>query len=59
VILSATWSAPDLQIRAAKAAIGIFELPKGIHTTVSSKLGDDAKPYQKRVVKKVIEESKW
>jgi predicted RNA binding protein YcfA (HicA-like mRNA interferase family) len=35
-----------------------FRHKKGIRVTDSGKLGDDAKPYQEREVKQVIEESK-
>ena len=44
--------------RGGKGSHRNFEHPKGICTTVSGKLGDDAKPYQEREVKKVIEDSK-
>jgi predicted RNA binding protein YcfA (HicA-like mRNA interferase family) len=35
-----------------------FEHAKGIRVTLSGKLGDDAKPYQEREVRKKIQESK-
>ena len=35
-----------------------YEHPKGMRVTISGQLGDDAKPYQQREVKKVIEESR-
>lgn len=35
-----------------------FEHPSGVRTTLSGKTGNDAKPYQEREVKQVIEESK-
>ena len=35
-----------------------FEHPTGVRTTLSGKPGDDAKKYQEREVKKVIQESK-
>ena len=34
-----------------------YEHPKGMRATISGKLGDDAKPYQEKEVKKRIEES--
>ena len=34
-----------------------FEHKKGVRITVSGQLGDDAKPYQEREVKKKIQES--
>ena len=34
-----------------------YEHPKGMRVTISGKLGDDAKPYQEKEVKKKIEES--
>ena len=35
-----------------------LEHPSGVRTTLSGKLGDDAKSYQEREVKRVIEESR-
>jgi len=35
-----------------------FEYPKGMRMTISGQLGDNAKPYQEREVRKKIEESK-
>lgn len=35
-----------------------LEHEKGIHITISGQLGDDAKPYQEREVRKKIQESK-
>lgn len=35
-----------------------YEHSSGAHTTISGKLGDDAKTYQEREVKRVIEESR-
>ncbi len=35
-----------------------FEHTKGLRTTVSGNLGDDAKPYQEHEVRKKIQESK-
>jgi predicted RNA binding protein YcfA (HicA-like mRNA interferase family) len=35
-----------------------FEHTKGMRVTLSGKLGDDAKPYQEREVRKKIQESK-
>ena len=34
-----------------------YEHPKGMRVTISGKLGNDAKPYQEKEVKKRIEES--
>jgi predicted RNA binding protein YcfA (HicA-like mRNA interferase family) len=34
-----------------------FEHKKGVRITISGQLGDDAKPYQEREVKKKIQES--
>ncbi len=34
-----------------------FKHPKGLRVTISGKLGDDAKPFQEKLVKKGIEES--
>ena len=34
-----------------------YEHPKGMRVTISGKLGDDAKPYQEKEVKKRIKES--
>ncbi len=42
--------------RGGKGSHRNFEHPRGVRTTMSGKLGDDAKPYQEREVKKVIEE---
>jgi predicted RNA binding protein YcfA (HicA-like mRNA interferase family) len=44
--------------RGGKGSHRNFEHPTGAHTTLSGKLGDDAKSYQEREVKRVIEESK-
>jgi predicted RNA binding protein YcfA (HicA-like mRNA interferase family) len=44
--------------RGGKGSHRNFEHPKGIRTTISGKLGDDAKRYQEREVKRKIEESK-
>jgi predicted RNA binding protein YcfA (HicA-like mRNA interferase family) len=35
-----------------------FEHPKGMRVTLSGQLGDDAKPYQEREVRKQIQEAK-
>ena len=35
-----------------------YEHPKGIRVTISGSLGDDAKPYQEKEVKRRIEEAK-
>ncbi|MBL7176649.1 MAG: type II toxin-antitoxin system HicA family toxin [Desulfobacteraceae bacterium] len=32
-----------------------YKHPRGVNITISGKLGDDAKPYQERDVKKAIE----
>ena len=34
-----------------------FKHPKGLRVTLSGKLGDDAKPFQEKLIKKGIEES--
>jgi predicted RNA binding protein YcfA (HicA-like mRNA interferase family) len=34
-----------------------FEHPDGMRSTISGQLGDDAKPYQEREVRKKIQES--
>ncbi len=34
-----------------------YKHPKGMRVTISGKLGDDAKPYQEKEVKRKIEES--
>jgi predicted RNA binding protein YcfA (HicA-like mRNA interferase family) len=34
-----------------------YEHPKGIRVTVSGKLGEDAKPYQEKEVRRAVEES--
>jgi predicted RNA binding protein YcfA (HicA-like mRNA interferase family) len=44
--------------RGGKGSHRNFEHPTGVRTTLSGKPGDDAKKYQEREVKKVIEESK-
>ncbi len=44
--------------RGGKGSHRNFEHPKCIRTSVSGKVGDDAKPYQEREVKRVIKESK-
>jgi predicted RNA binding protein YcfA (HicA-like mRNA interferase family) len=43
--------------RGGKGSHRNFEHPTGIRTTISGKLGDDAKRYQERGVKKVIKEA--
>jgi predicted RNA binding protein YcfA (HicA-like mRNA interferase family) len=43
--------------RGGKGSHRNFEHPKGIRVTLSGKLGEDAKPYQERVVKQAIERS--
>lgn len=42
--------------RGGKGSHRNYEHPKGLRVTVSGQLGDDAKPYQEREVKKKIEE---
>jgi predicted RNA binding protein YcfA (HicA-like mRNA interferase family) len=44
--------------RGGKGSHRNFEHPRGLRTTLSGNLGDDAKPYQEREVKRIIEESK-
>lgn len=44
--------------RGGKGSHRNFEHPSGASTTLSGKTGDDAKPYQEREVKRVIEDSK-
>ncbi len=44
--------------RGGKGSHRNFEHPGGIRVTISGQLGDDAKPYQEREVKRVIEESR-
>lgn len=34
-----------------------YKHPKGLRVTISGKLGDDAKPFQEKLVKKTIEEA--
>ncbi len=43
--------------RGGKGSHRNFEHPTGVRLTLSGKLGNDAKPYQEREVKQVIEES--
>jgi predicted RNA binding protein YcfA (HicA-like mRNA interferase family) len=43
--------------RGGKGSHRNFEHPNGPRVTVSGQPGDDAKPYQEREVKQVIEES--
>ena len=42
--------------RGGKGSHRNYEHPKGVRLTVSGQLGDDAKPYQEREVKKKIQE---
>ena len=42
--------------RGGKGSHRNYEHPKGVRITVSGQLGDDAKPYQEREVKKKIQE---
>jgi len=44
--------------RGGKGSHRNYEHPKGMRVTVSGQPGDDAKPYQEREVKQVIEESR-
>ena len=44
--------------RGGKGSHRNFEHEKGIRITISGQLGDDAKPYQEREVRKKIQESK-
>ena len=44
--------------RGGKGSHRNFEHPSGARTTLSGKAGDDARQYQEREVKKVIEESR-
>ena len=44
--------------RGGKGSHRNYEHPKGMRVTVSGRLGDDAKPYQEREAKRVIEESR-
>ena len=43
--------------RGGKGSHRNFEHPAGVRVTLSGKSGDDAKPYQEREVKKIIQES--
>ena len=44
--------------RGGKGSHRNYEHPKGVRVSDSGQLGDDAKPYQEREVKRVIEESR-
>ena len=44
--------------RGGKGSHRNFSHDKGVALTVSGKLGDDAKPYQEKLVKQKIEEAK-
>ncbi|MGH9855960.1 MAG: type II toxin-antitoxin system HicA family toxin [Blastocatellia bacterium] len=44
--------------RGGKGSHRNYEHPKGVRITISGQLGDDAKPYQEREVKKKIQEVK-
>lgn len=44
--------------RGGKGSHRNFEHPSGVRTTLSGKMGDDAKRYQEREVKNKIEESR-
>ena len=43
--------------RGGKGSHRNYKHPKGMCVTISGKLGDDAKPYQEKEVKRKIEES--
>lgn len=43
--------------RGGKGSHRNFEHPKGIRVTVSGKEGEDAKPYQEKLVRKAIEQT--
>jgi predicted RNA binding protein YcfA (HicA-like mRNA interferase family) len=43
--------------RGGKGSHRNYQHPNGKRVTISGKLGDDAKPYQEREVKRVIEEA--
>ncbi|MXX13351.1 MAG: addiction module toxin, HicA family [Gemmatimonadetes bacterium] len=43
--------------RGGKGSHRNYEHPKGMRVTISGKLGDDAKPYQEKEVKRNIGES--
>jgi predicted RNA binding protein YcfA (HicA-like mRNA interferase family) len=44
--------------RGGKGSHRNYEHPNGVRLTISGRLGDDAKPYQEREVKKKIQEVK-
>ncbi len=44
--------------RGGKGSHRNFEHSNGVRVTLSGRLGDDAKPYQEREVKRAIEESR-
>lgn len=44
--------------RGGKGSHRNFQHPRGIRVTLSGRLGDDAKPYQEREVRRSIEEAK-
>ena len=48
----------DFANRGGKGSHRNYEHPQGMRVTVSGRLGDDAKSYQEREVKRVIEESR-
>ena len=43
--------------RGGKGSHRNYEHPQGVRVTISGQLGNDAKPYQEREVKKKIEEA--
>jgi predicted RNA binding protein YcfA (HicA-like mRNA interferase family) len=47
----------DFADRGGKGSHRNYEHPTGVRVTVSGRLGDDAKPYQEREVKRAIEEA--
>jgi hypothetical protein len=50
-------SGQALSIALEEAIIEISNIPQGPRVTLSGQLGDDAKPYQEREVRKKIQES--
>ena len=44
-------------LRGGKGSHRNYRHPKGMRVTISGNLGDDAKPYQEREVRRKIEES--
>jgi predicted RNA binding protein YcfA (HicA-like mRNA interferase family) len=56
--LIADLSSAGFEDRGGKGSHRNFKHESGVKITLSGKLGDDAKPYQERNVKKAIEEAK-